>query len=97
VVRAAETPFQTHCYTEHLVAPGIELGTSMSAARNFDHYTTEAVCYLCTPVINAVFKTLRSLLVENSIDYYMCFFYQIWCLSTNSAACLEFSKHGRFS
>jgi hypothetical protein len=31
------TPFQTHCYSENLVAPGIELGTSGSAARNCEH------------------------------------------------------------
>jgi hypothetical protein len=37
------TPFQTLCYSENLVAPGIEPGTSMSAARNSDHKTTEAV------------------------------------------------------
>jgi hypothetical protein len=40
------TPFQTHCYSENLVAPGIELGTSVSAARNSDHETTEAVNFL---------------------------------------------------
>jgi hypothetical protein len=37
------TPFQTHCYSENLVAPGIEPGTSLSAARNSDHDTKEAV------------------------------------------------------
>jgi hypothetical protein len=35
------TPFQTHYFSENLVAPGIEPGTSGSVARN--HYTTEAV------------------------------------------------------
>jgi hypothetical protein len=35
------TPFQTHYFSENLVAPGIELGTSGSVARNSDHYTTE--------------------------------------------------------
>jgi len=30
-------PFQTHYYSENLVAPGIEPGTSVSVARNSDH------------------------------------------------------------
>jgi hypothetical protein len=40
------TPFQTHYFSENMVAPGIELGTSGSVARNSDHQTTEAVSYL---------------------------------------------------
>jgi hypothetical protein len=36
-------PFQTHCYSENLVAPGIEPGTSGLAARNSDYQTTEVV------------------------------------------------------
>jgi hypothetical protein len=31
------TPYQTHCYTENLVAPGIEPRTSGSAVRSSDH------------------------------------------------------------
>jgi hypothetical protein len=31
------TPFQTHYFTENLVAPKIEPGTSESVARNSDH------------------------------------------------------------
>jgi hypothetical protein len=31
------TPFQTHYFSENLVAPGIEYGTSGSVARNADH------------------------------------------------------------
>jgi hypothetical protein len=31
------TPFQTHHYSENLVARGIEPGTSGSVARNSDH------------------------------------------------------------
>jgi hypothetical protein len=31
------TPFQTQCYSENLVAPGIEPGTSAIVARNSDH------------------------------------------------------------
>jgi hypothetical protein len=34
------TPFQTHYFSENLVAPGIEPGTSGSVARNSGHYTT---------------------------------------------------------
>jgi hypothetical protein len=34
------TPFQAHCYSEHLVAPGIEPGTIATVARISD---TEAV------------------------------------------------------
>jgi hypothetical protein len=37
LTRAEWTPFQIHCYSENLVAPGIELGTSGLAARNSDH------------------------------------------------------------
>jgi hypothetical protein len=37
------TPFHIHCYSENLVAPGIEPGTSVSEARNSDHETTEVV------------------------------------------------------
>jgi hypothetical protein len=35
--------FQTHYFSENLVAPGIEPGTSGSAARNSDQQTAEAV------------------------------------------------------
>jgi hypothetical protein len=31
------TPFQTHCFSENLEAPGIELRTSGSVGRNSDH------------------------------------------------------------
>jgi hypothetical protein len=37
LTKAEWTPFQTDCYSENLVAPGIEQGTSGSAARNSDH------------------------------------------------------------
>jgi hypothetical protein len=43
LTRAEWTPFQTHCYSENLIAPEIELGTSGLAARNSDYWTTEAV------------------------------------------------------
>jgi hypothetical protein len=36
-------PFQTRCYSENTVAPGIEIGTSGSTDRTFEHKTTEAV------------------------------------------------------
>jgi hypothetical protein len=35
--RAEWTPFQTHCYSEILVALGIEPGTTGLASRNSDH------------------------------------------------------------
>jgi hypothetical protein len=35
--------FQTHYFSEILVAPGIDPGTSGFVARNSDHWTTEAV------------------------------------------------------
>jgi hypothetical protein len=37
LTRAEWTPFQTYCYSEYLVAPGIEPGTSGSAARKTDY------------------------------------------------------------
>jgi hypothetical protein len=37
LTRADRTPLQTHCYSENLAAPGIEPGTSGSAARRSDH------------------------------------------------------------
>jgi hypothetical protein len=36
-------PFQTHYFSETLVALGLEPGISGSVARNSDHETTEAV------------------------------------------------------
>jgi hypothetical protein len=38
--KAEWTPFQTHCYSENLVTPGIEPGIPVYAARNSDHQTT---------------------------------------------------------
>jgi hypothetical protein len=37
------TPFQTHCFSENLIDPEIEPGTSGPVARNSDHETTEVV------------------------------------------------------
>jgi hypothetical protein len=37
LTRAEWTPFQTNCYSENLATPGIELGTSGSAARKSDN------------------------------------------------------------
>jgi hypothetical protein len=42
LTRAEWTPLQTHSYSGKLVGPGIEPGTSGSAARKSDHYTAEA-------------------------------------------------------
>jgi hypothetical protein len=39
------TPFQTPRYSENLLAPGIELGTTGSAAMNSDHETIETVSF----------------------------------------------------
>jgi hypothetical protein len=41
LTRAEWTPFQTHCYSENLVAPGIGPGTSVLAARNSDNYVNK--------------------------------------------------------
>jgi hypothetical protein len=40
---AEGTPFQTRYFTENMVAPGIESGTSGYVATNVDHWTREAV------------------------------------------------------
>jgi hypothetical protein len=37
LTRAEWTPIHTHCYSENLVAPGIETGTSGFAARKSDY------------------------------------------------------------
>jgi hypothetical protein len=37
LTRLEWTPFQTHCFLENLLAPGIESGTSGSVARISDH------------------------------------------------------------
>jgi hypothetical protein len=37
LTRAELTPFQTHCYSENVVAQGIEPGTSGLAAMNCDY------------------------------------------------------------
>jgi hypothetical protein len=54
------TPFQTHCYSENLVAPGIEPRTSGLAARKSDHLTTEAALSC-----HDIFCTLFSLLLAS--------------------------------
>jgi hypothetical protein len=43
LTRAEWTPFQTYCYSDNLVAQGIDPGTSDSVARNSDHGATEAL------------------------------------------------------
>jgi hypothetical protein len=42
------TLFQTHYFSENLIAPGIEPVTSGSVARNSDHQTTEVVSILAS-------------------------------------------------
>jgi hypothetical protein len=41
--RLSGPPFQTHYFSDNLVAPGIQPGTSGSVTTNSDHKTTEAV------------------------------------------------------
>jgi hypothetical protein len=55
------TPFQTHYFSENLIAPGIEPGTSGSVARNCQLITRRFVIseasinsILYTPVINLI-------------------------------------------
>jgi putative aminopeptidase FrvX len=65
------TPFQTHYYSENLVAPGIEPGTSVSLARNSDHQTTEAVTDNLTDTkikCNTVIKMSHQIKVRTSIE-----------------------------
>jgi hypothetical protein len=54
LIEAEWTSFQTHYYSDNLVAPGIESGTSESVVRNSDHYTTEAVIIITIIIIVAV-------------------------------------------
>jgi hypothetical protein len=42
LMRLNGPPFQTHYFSENLVALGIEPGTSGSEIRNSDHKTTDA-------------------------------------------------------
>jgi hypothetical protein len=68
---AAEwTPFQTNCYSENLVAPGIEPGASGIVASNSDHSTTDAVYLttICEPIVQAIWDPLHGLL-----QGYLCF------------------------
>jgi hypothetical protein len=44
LTRAEWTLLQNHCYSENLVAPGIEPGTSWLAVRNSHHQTTRPTC-----------------------------------------------------
>jgi hypothetical protein len=60
------TPFHTHCYLENLVAPGMEPGTSVSAARNCDHETTKVVTQKITPVRNTTSRTFGLHLAPSS-------------------------------
>jgi hypothetical protein len=48
------------CYSENLVAPGIEPRTSGLTARNFDHETTEAN----TTRLNTLFKNFFKMRAE---------------------------------
>jgi hypothetical protein len=48
------TPFQTHCYSENVVATGIEARASGFAARKSDHQTTEEIPATCTHAIHSL-------------------------------------------
>jgi hypothetical protein len=54
------TPFQTHYFSENLVAPGIKPGTSGSVARNSDHWTTKAVDLYSVPALYASSQCLKN-------------------------------------
>lgn len=43
---AERIPFQTHCFSENVIAPEIESGTSRSIVKYFDYNTTEAISKL---------------------------------------------------
>jgi hypothetical protein len=58
----------THCYSANLVAPGIEPGTLVSAERNPDYMTTEAIQKTATISQNERFE------VFHGGDY------EEWCL-----------------
>jgi hypothetical protein len=49
LTRAEWAPFQTHCYSENLVAPGVEPGTLGTVARNSDH-----ICWIRCEIISAL-------------------------------------------
>jgi hypothetical protein len=54
LTRAEWAPFQIHCYTENLIAPGIEPGTSVLAVWNSDHLTTEGCRQARQRVLNDI-------------------------------------------
>jgi hypothetical protein len=57
-------PFQTHYFSENLVTPGIESGTSGNVARNSHRQTTEAVI---TFIILFYCILVKSLLLKNKM------------------------------
>jgi hypothetical protein len=64
------TPFQTYCYAENLVAPGIEHRSSELAVKNSDHWTTEAVGVWISVLIT-VFGTYEgaSTIMHKTLDW----------------------------
>jgi hypothetical protein len=66
-------PFQTQYFSEHLLAPGIEPGTSGYVARNSDHQTAEAVRYAAVSVDKAGYvSALLSVLILHDGQTYSC-------------------------
>jgi hypothetical protein len=76
------TPFQTHCPSENLKAPGIEPRTSGSVARNSDHRSGPEVTLL-----SVYTKTCRAICYHTLRSSYM----QVvkWCLSGRSRQLVE--------
>jgi hypothetical protein len=60
------TPFQTHYFSENLVALGVEPGTSGSVARNSDHWITETVKRRNSKT-NKIYTTLTTCAYNNII------------------------------
>jgi hypothetical protein len=73
LTRAEWTPFQIHCYSENLVAPEIEPGTSWLAASNSDHRqkqqtTTMLYKYIHTYNIASYCGTKTASLILNLVS-----------------------------
>jgi hypothetical protein len=83
-------PVPDHCYSENLVAPGIEPGTSGSAARNSDHQTMEAVRVFIPQSLISHAQELRS-----KQAYTSCHSYDSSCLRVivENGGCLSLSNY----
>jgi hypothetical protein len=97
LTRAECTPFQTHCYSENMVATGIEPGTSELAARNsnlqWPSYVYDIKIYLQVINVLIVFIEVNLLCVQTMFIF---MYYVIWRL--NLVLCLFcFLVHVPFS